>query len=239
MTLPPEPSFAPVGNPIEDWQPPPVPGHETLEGRYCRVAPLDVAIHGGALFNAWQADDASRWVYLGGRPFDDRKDCLEWLSHQAASRDPAFMALIDRYSDQALGVAAWLNIASEHGTIELRHLSFSTKMARTRVATEALHLLIDHALALGYRRVEWKCDALNAPSRRAAARLGFRFEGLFRQHRIVQGRNRDTAWYALLDHEWPAVAYAHRQWLLPGNFDNTGRQRIALSTLTAHALQET
>ncbi|WP_438765792.1 GNAT family N-acetyltransferase [Kushneria sp. TE3] len=238
MTLPPEPSPAPVGNPIEDWQPPPVPGPETLEGHYCRVVPLSATDHGEALFNAWQADDESRWIYLGGRPFTDRNSCLEWLSRQAVSCDPMFMALVDQDSDRALGVAAWLNITPEHGTIELGHLSFSTKMAGTRMATEALHLLIDHAFTLGYRRVAWKCDALNAPSRRAAQRLGFRFEGLFRQHRVVQGRNRDTSWFALLDHEWPAIACAHRQWLAPDNFDAQGRQQQALSRLTARVLQE-
>ncbi|ART63457.1 GNAT family N-acetyltransferase [Kushneria marisflavi] len=226
-------SSPPTGALIHDWQPPPMPGHDTLKGRYCRVAPLNVATHGEALFNAWQKDDASRWVYLGGRPFHDRDSCLEWLAGRAISRDPTFLALIDRERDQAMGVAAWLNIACEHGTLELGHLNLSGQMARTRMATEALHLLIAHAFSLGYRRVEWKCDALNAPSRRAAERLGFRHEGLFRQHRVVCGRNRDTTWYALLDHEWPPVADAHRQWLMPDNFDDTGYQSVALSTLTA------
>ncbi|MFC0336869.1 Acetyltransferase (GNAT) domain-containing protein [Kushneria avicenniae] len=231
------PANTPVGHPLAGWQPPPSPSHDTLTGRYCRVAPLNVTSHGDALFNAWQADAPSRWVYLGGRPFDDRDGCLEWLSHRAISHDPMFMALINLERDQALGVAAWLDIAPEHGTIELGHLSFSGQMARTRMATKALHLLIDHAFSLGYRRVAWKCDALNAPSQRAASRLGFRFEGIFRQHRVVCGRNRDTAWYALLDHEWPAMARAHRQWPMPDNFDDTGRQRVALSVLTAHEAQ--
>lgn len=229
----------PVGHRLDGWRPPPMPEQSTLTGRYCRVAPLNVTAHGDALFNAWQADDASRWVYLGGRPFNDRDGCLEWLSHRAHSRDPMFMALINQDRDQALGVAAWLDIAPEHGSIELGHLSFSTRMARSPMATEALHLMIDHAFSLGYRRVAWKCDALNASSRRAAERLGFQFEGLFRQHRVVCGRNRDTAWYSLLDHEWPAMARAHRQWLMPDNFDDTGQQRVALSTLTAHEDQGT
>ncbi|ARS52236.1 GNAT family N-acetyltransferase [Kushneria konosiri] len=233
MTISRESEAIPRGPLIDGWQPPPLPGNDTLIGRYCRVAPLNVAAHGDALFNAWQADDASRWVYLGGRPFHDCSSCLEWLSHQATSRDPTFLALIDRDRDQALGVAAWLNIACEHGSVELGHLSFSTRMARCRMATEALHLLIDHAFKLGYRRVEWKCDALNGPSRRAAERLGFRPEGTFRQHRVVCGRNRDTIWYSLLDHEWPSLADAHRQWLMPDNFDDMGHQGVALSTLTA------
>ncbi|WP_299258054.1 GNAT family protein [uncultured Kushneria sp.] len=227
----PSPSATPTGPLIHDWQPPSLPGHDTLSGRYCRVAPLNVATQGEALFNAWQKDDASRWVYLGGRPFHDRNSCLEWLTRQATSRDPLFMMLIDQDHDQALGVAAWLNMTPAHGTIELGHLSFSTRMACTRMATEALHLLIDHAFTLGYRRVEWKCDALNAPSRRAAERLGFRLEGLFRQHRVVCGRNRDTAWFSLLDHEWPLIADAHRQWLAPDNFDAHGAQRQALSQM--------
>ncbi len=226
------PSATPTGPLIHDWQPPSLPGNDTLAGRYCRIAPLNVAAHGEALFNAWQTDDATRWVYLGGRPFNDRSSCLEWLADRATSHDPTFMALIDQDRDQALGVAAWLNITPVHGTIELGHLSFSGQMARTCMATEALHLLIDHAFALGYRRVEWKCDALNAPSGRAAERLGFRFEGVFRQHRVVCGRNRDTAWFSILDHEWPAIARAHRQWLMPGNFDAQGHQRLKLSILT-------
>ena len=233
MTSPVEPRTAPVGEQISDWQPPNLPERTPIEGRYCRVVPLNAADHGQALFDAWQADDASRWVYLGGRPFDDQKGCLQWIEHQAALRDPMFMAFIDRDSDRALGVAAWLNLTPEHGAIEVGHLSFSTLMARTRMATEALHLLINHAFVLGYRRVEWKCDALNAPSRRAAERLGFRLEGVFRQHRVVQGRNRDTAWFSILDHEWPAIARTHGQWLAPDNFDAHGTQRQALSQMTA------
>lgn len=238
MTASFEPAVTLVGERVIDWQPPNLPERPPLEGRYCRVAALNATDHGQALFDAWQADDASRWVYLGGRPFDDQKSCLQWIGQQATLRDPMFMALIDQDRDQALGIAAWLNMTPEHGSIELGHLSFSTLMAGTPMATEALHLLINHAFALGYRRVEWKCDALNAPSRRAARRLGFRLEGLFRQHRVVQGHNRDTAWFSILDHEWPVIARAHGQWLAPNNFDAHGTQRQAMSQMMADAMGE-
>lgn len=223
----------PLGPSVNDWQPPRPPSGKRLSGHDCRIAPLNVAAHGNALFNAWQNEDASRWVYLGGRPFSDRDSCQRWLSTCMADDDPYFMAIIEQHRAQAQGIAAWLNIIPAHGTLELGYLHFSMEMARTRMATEALYLLIDHAFSLGYRRVEWKCDALNAPSRRAAERLGFRFEGTFYKHRVVQGRNRDTAWFALLDHQWPTLAACHRQWLAPDNFDTRGRQRQALSQMIA------
>ncbi|OHV08648.1 GNAT family N-acetyltransferase [Kushneria phosphatilytica] len=229
----------PVGFAVPDWQPPPHPGPPRLAGSYCRIEPLEASRHSDALFQSWQSSEEckARWVYLGGCPFDDLPGCRKWLAHQAANDDPAFMAIIDAASHQATGTAAYLNIVAEHGTIELGHLSFSSRLARTPAATEALYLLMRHAFALGYRRLEWKCDALNVPSRRAAERLGFSFEGIFHQHRVVQGHNRDSAWFALLDHQWPRLVPCFRQWLAPENFDAGGRQHTALSTLTAAALQ--
>ncbi|WP_442486855.1 GNAT family N-acetyltransferase [Halomonas litopenaei] len=238
----------PVGRAVEDWRAPAEkPGRGVLTGRHCRLEPLSAERHGPSLWRAWQAPDIAtsqdgdaraRWTYLGGRPFDDLAGCQRWLASQARRSDPAFMAVIDADSGQALGVASWLNLVPEQGTIELGHLSFSAVLSRTRIATEALVMMASHAFALGYRRLEWKCDALNAPSRRAAERLGFTFEGVFRQHRVVAGRNRDTAWFSLLDHEWRRLEPVYRRWLSPDNFNDKGRQRSSLSTLIQSSLLE-
>ena len=232
----------PVGPDIDGWQPPPTPRAETLEGRFCRLEPLDPARHASALWQAWQMPDPAvgndheakaRWTYLGGRGFDDEAGCRRWLETMTASDDPHCYAIIDSADDQAVGMATYLRIVPVDGSIEIGHLNFSPRMARTPISSEALMLLIRHVFELGYRRVEWKCDALNAPSRRAAEHLGFRFEGIFRQHRVVNGRNRDTAWFSILDGEWPAIRECHRRWLAPDNFDAGGRQRQSLSTMTA------
>ncbi|WP_110630166.1 GNAT family N-acetyltransferase [Salinicola salarius] len=232
----------PVGPVIDGWQPPPAPRAEILEGRFCRLEPLDVSAHAPTLWRAWQPSDPdiaddhdgkARWTYLGGRGFDDEAGCRRWLKTMTASDDPHCYAIIDPADDQAVGMATYLRIVPVDGSIEIGHLNFSPRMARTPISSEALMLLIRHVFELGYRRVEWKCDALNAPSRRAAERLGFRFEGIFRQHRVVNGRNRDTAWFSILDGEWPAIRECHRRWLAPDNFDAGGRQRQSLSTMTA------
>ncbi|OHZ04890.1 GNAT family protein [Salinicola sp. MIT1003] len=232
----------PVGPDIDGWQPPPTPRAEILEGRFCRLEPLDVSAHAPTLWRAWQPSDPdiaddhdgkARWTYLGGRGFDGEAGCRRWLETMTASDDPHCYAIIDPADDQAVGMATYLRIVPVDGSIEIGHLNFSPRMARTPISSEALMLLIRHVFELGYRRVEWKCDALNAPSLRAAARLGFRFEGIFRQHRVVNGRNRDTAWFSILDGEWPAIRECHRRWLAPDNFDADGRQRQSLSTMTA------
>lgn len=235
----------PVGGPVPGWQGAKSLTSVTLTGQRVRLEPLDADRHVDALFTAWQAPNAApetrdalaaRWTYLGGRPFDDRPGCHAWLAERAASADPRFYAIVDAASGQAQGVAAYLNIVPEHGSIEVGHLHFSPRLARTTAATEAMVLMMGHAFALGYRRYEWKCDALNAPSRRAAERLGFRFEGIFRQHRVVQGRNRDTAWFSVLDGDWPALERAFARWLAPDNFDPQGRQHRPLGELTEAAL---
>lgn len=229
----------PVGPAVAGWRPPSVPGDAVLHGRTARIEPLAAARHASSLWAAWSrpdpacpgdTDGAARWTYLGGRPFADETGCRDWLECQSIQRDPRFLAVVDAATGEALGTLAWLNIVPEHGTIEIGHVSFSSRLSRTTLASEALYLLMREAFSLGYRRLEWKCDALNAPSRRAAERLGFRFEGVFRQHRVVREHNRDTAWYALLDGEWPAIENAFREWLAPDNFDVDGRQRQSLST---------
>ncbi|TFH88536.1 N-acetyltransferase [Billgrantia azerbaijanica] len=236
----------PVGHRVADWRGALYPAPEPMTGRRVRVEPLDVERHADALHAAFLAPSDTpgegreeRWTYLGGRPFDNVAQYRDWLAGRAASRDPSFYAIVETASGQALGLAAYLRIEPDHGVIEVGHLHFSPRLKRTPAATEAMALMMRRAFALGYRRYEWKCDALNAPSRRAAERLGFRFEGVFRQHRVVAGRNRDTAWFSILDSEWPAQEHAFTRWLSPDNFDDRGRQRLALTTLTAQLSRDT
>ncbi len=222
----------PVGDPLPDWTPPLAPTAKPLIGRYCRLEPLDAARHGAALFAAFAADSAgANWTYLPYGPFVDEAAFTAWLASVAGGSDPLFFAVIDA-GGQACGIVSYLRITPAHGCIEIGHLHFSEALKHTPAATEALWLLLREAFALGYRRVEWKCNALNAPSRRAAQRLGFSFEGVFRQANVSKGRNRDTAWYGMIDADWPALAAAFDQWLAPDNFDAAGRQRASLSALT-------
>ena len=199
-----------------------------------RLEPLSEA-HADSLSRAF-ADDAL-WRYMGVGPFDDRASFSAWLDGAAAGQDPMFFAIaprmeIDGEPAPAAGVLSYLRINAAHGVIEIGHLVFAPRLQRSAAATEAVSTLIDHAFDLGYRRVEWKCNALNTASRRAAARYGFQFEGVFRQAMVVKGRNRDTAWFSIIEGEWPAIKAAHQHWLEPANFDEDGRQRVALSTLT-------
>ncbi|MDI5986541.1 GNAT family protein [Halomonas sp. M4R5S39] len=233
----------PVGHPVAGWRGAAFPDPEPMTGRLVRVEPLDVDRHAPSLYTALLDPNTTpgegleaRWTYLGGRPFDNIAQYRDWLGGRAASRDPSFHAIVERASGEALGLAAYLRIEPEEGSIEVGHLHFTPRLKRSPAATEAMVLMMRRAFALGYRRYEWKCDALNAPSRRAAERLGFRFEGVFRQHRVVAGRNRDTAWFSILDGEWPTLESAFTRWLSPDNFDDRGHQRTALSTLTREAL---
>jgi RimJ/RimL family protein N-acetyltransferase len=204
-------------------------------GSYCRLERLDRARHARDLFEADQADAyGTSWTYLPYGPFPDASGYGAWLTEVTAQVDPYFLAVVDAEaasptSGRAVGVLSLLRVQPEAGSVEVGHIHFSPALQRRRAATEAHYLLgtyvFDH---LRYRRYEWKCDALNAPSRRAAERLGFQQEGIFRQSQVVKGRNRDTAWYAIIDDEWPAVRDAFRAWLAPDNFDEEGRQRSAL-----------
>jgi RimJ/RimL family protein N-acetyltransferase len=204
-----------------------------MEGRFCRVEPLDPERHGLALYAANALDTVGRnWTYLPYGPFRSFESYRDWLDQAAAGDDPLFFAIVDRETGRAAGVASYLRIMPESGSIEVGHLNFSPLLQRRPAATEAMFLIMELAFSLGYRRYEWKCDALNAPSRRAAQRLGFSYEGVFRQATVVKGRNRDTAWYAIIDREWPALRAAYEQWLSHANFDSEGLQRIRLSDLT-------
>ena len=226
----------PIGEPLPaGWMPPPAPSAVTLEGAFVRVEPLDPPAHARDLFEAGRADPTgASWTYLPDGPFESLDSFTGWLSGAAPGRDRLPFAFVDKTSDRALGFGSYLRIYPTAGSIEIGYIWLSPLLQRTPMSTEAMHLLMAHAFELGYRRYEWKCDALNAPSRRAAERLGFTFEGIFRQAIHYKGRNRDTAWYSITDDEWPAIREAQRAWLRPENFDADGRQRRSLETLRRH-----
>lgn len=211
------------------------PERAPLEGRLIRLEPLDAERHGRDLFaESHDESEAARrlWDYLAYGPFESEAAMTRWLADCAAQQDPLFYALVDRASGHAKGVASYLRITPAHGVIEIGHIWFSPSLQRSTAATEAIFLLIAHAFeGLGYRRVEWKCNALNEGSRAAARRFGFRYEGTFYRHQVVKGHNRDTAWYALIDEDWTRVGEAFRRWLAPENFDEAGRQRRRLYDL--------
>jgi RimJ/RimL family protein N-acetyltransferase len=223
----------PIGFGVPGWRPPARPPREPIVGRSCRLEPADPARHGAALFRANAADtDAHGWTYLPYGPFAHLEAYLEWMRATCLGDDPLFFAIVDTGTGEAVGLASYLRIDPANGSIEVGHLRFSPLLQRTPAATEAMYLMMKRAFDLGYRRYEWKCDALNAPSRAAARRLGLSFEGVFRQATVYKGRNRDTAWFAATDRDWPALAAAFTRWLAPENFDAEGRQRVRLSALT-------
>ena len=196
-----------------------------------RLEPLDPARHGDDLFEASRDADAT-WYYLPYGPFAGKEEFLAWLRERAPLDDPLAFTIIDRKVGAARGIETLMSIEPEHGSIEIGHIWLSPAIQRTRQATEAIYLLSRYAFdELGNRRYEWKCDAANAPSRRAAERYGFTFEGVFRQHRVVKGRNRDTAWYSITDSEWPSRRAAFEAWLAPDNFDAAGMQRRSLAEI--------
>lgn len=223
----------PIGQPLHGWQPPgPLP-ETPLEGRWCRLERLDAARHGADLWQAVAADAEGRnWTYLAYGPFAAEADYRAWLEQVAGKPDPFFHAVMDPGSGKAVGVASLMRIDPAAGTIEVGHIHYAPALQRTPAATEAMYLLMGRAFGLGYRRYEWKCDALNGPSRRAAERLGFRFEGIFRQATHYKGRNRDTAWFSVVDGEWPRLKAAFEAWLAPENFE-AGRQRQGLAEIRA------
>ncbi len=215
----------PVGAEVPGWRAPPPPGTAPMVGRYCTVEPLDVDRHAAALHAANRRDREGRnWTYLPYGPFESVDDYADWMRRTCLGPDPLFHAIVDHEHGAPGGVASYLRIAPEHGSIEVGHINLSPLLQRRRAATEAMYLMMAHAFGLGYRRYEWKCDALNAASRSAAQRLGFTFEGVFRQATVVKGRNRDTAWYSIVDTEWPARRAALEAWLDPANFEADGRQ---------------
>jgi len=227
-----------IGSPLPAWEPPPFPPREPMEGRFCRLEPLDPDRHAEALYTANAADaDGRSWTYLAYGPFATLASYREWMSATCLGDDPQFFAIIDTASGLPAGVASYLRITPASGSIEVGHIHYSPSLVRKPAATEAIFLMMKRAFELGYRRYEWKCDSLNAASRAAAQRLGLSFEGIFRQATVYKGRNRDTAWYAAIDAEWPDLRAAFQTWLAPTNFDATGRQRTRLSDLTRPILK--
>lgn len=220
----------PIGVPVDDWTPRPMPPRIALDGRFVRLEPIDPERHAIDLFEAYaEAPDGRDWTYLSVERIDDAKAYLTFVAAQAASVDPYHHAIVDLATGRAVGTAALMRIDPANGVIEVGHIAFSPRLQRTPGASEALYLLMYHAFeGLGYRRFEWKCDSLNAPSRRAAARYGFAFEGIFKQAVVTKGRNRDTAWYAMTDMDWPKTKSALEAWLDPANFDREGRQLLSL-----------
>lgn len=221
----------PVGVTLPDWESRPRPGRDILSGRYGRLEPLDVERHATGLFEAYAHDAAGAgWTYLPYGPFSGAEAFQSWAEEMARHDDPLFFAIVDAENRPA-GLASYLRINPNMGSIEVGHIHYSPLLQRTRSATEAMYLMAHRAFdELGYRRYEWKCDDLNAASRRAAERLGFTYEGTFRQDRIYKGRNRDTAWYSITDTEWPTVRTALEAWLDPSNFDEHGHQLTRLTT---------
>ncbi len=223
----------PIGQPVSDWRPASPPPRTVMEGRFCRLEPIDPDRHASDLFVAFRADEQHRnWTYLPYGPFEAEADFRDWMVGACLGDDPMFHAIVDGESDYAVGVASYLRIEPKIGVIETGHLHYSPHLQRRPAATEAMFLMMRRVFSeLGYRRYEWKCDVLNAPSRKAAERLGFRFEGIFRQATLYKGRNRDTAWYSILDKEWPLLEQAFSAWLDPVNFDDLEQQKTSLMAL--------
>jgi RimJ/RimL family protein N-acetyltransferase len=223
----------PIG-PLVDSHPAKRPERVTLDGRWVTLVPLDAAAHAEALYEGSNGDAAREavWAYLFDGPYSRRAEFRTNIEAKARSTDPLFFAVIDNVSRRVVGYQTFLRIDPPNRVIEVGNILYTPAMQRTAGATEAQYLFAKYVFdELGYRRYEWKCNAHNAPSRRAAERFGFTFEGIFRQHMIVKGRNRDTAWFAMLDGEWPARKAAYERWLAPDNFDSEGRQKVALSAL--------
>jgi RimJ/RimL family protein N-acetyltransferase len=225
----------PIGFDVPGWKPPPFPPHAILQGRYCRLEPLNAAHHSRDIYEA-QAEDVNgeRWTYSFHGPYAHFVDYEKWVQGVETSRDPQFYAIVDSASGRAVGSCAYMRIEPKHGVIEVGNIYFSPRLARTRAATEAIYLVLANAFDLGYRRFEWKCDSCNLPSRAAATRFGFTYEGMFRQAIVNKGRNRDTTWFAIIDSDWNGgLKGAYLRWLDAANFDSAGVQRQKLSELTA------
>ena len=223
----------PIGSPLPEWTARPRPPRTAIDGRFCTVEPVDPARHAAELHAAYLLDKEGRnWTYLPYGPFARFEEYRDWLERDSLGDDPLRHVIIARRSGRALGVASLMRFDAAAGVIEVGGINFAPPLQRTPAATEAMYLMMRRVFdELGYRRYEWKCDSLNAPSRAAAQRLGFRYEGMFRQATVTKGRNRDTCWYSILDSEWPALKPTFERWLDPNNFDTAGRQRRSLSSL--------
>lgn len=230
-------SERPLGERVA-WEPAASPEPVSLRGSHVLLRPVDADADAEPLHAVSHAPsgDATIWTYLPDGPYASPSELREMLAWAQATREAVYFTLVRLADERPLGIASYLRIKPEFGVIEIGHIWFGAPLQRTTAATEAVHLLARHAFDdLGYRRLEWKCNALNAASRRAAERFGFTFEGVFRKHQVVKGRNRDTAWYAMTDDEWPSVRTGFQSWLSPENFDAAGRQHRPLGELIAQA----
>ncbi len=223
-----------IGAPVADWTARPRPPTKPMQGRSCSAVPLRMD-HAAELFDAFSTDRENRiWTYLAYGPFASVAEVADWITATCLGEDPQFHAIVSAETGKALGVASFLRIEPAVGVIEVGHINFAPPLQRSVMATEAMYLMMRRVFdELGYRRYEWKCDALNARSMASARRLGFCFEGTFRQATIYKGRNRDTAWFSIIDSEWPQLKTAFETWLDPSNFDEAGRQRRSLADLRA------
>lgn len=221
----------PLGAVVADWTPPAVPRNDVLIGRYARLEPLSAENHAALLYRSFNGHDHV-WDYMPYGPFSSASQYHRWVRDAEGQGDPFFYAIKNSETGHWEGVASFLNIAPDAGSIEVGHINFSPALQRTRAATEAMYLMMKWAFEAGYRRYEWKCNALNAPSRRAGQRIGLSYEGVFRQASVVKGRNRDTAWFAAIDKEWPSLKEAFEAWLSPSNFTSQGIQIERLGDLT-------
>ncbi|MBP3127377.1 GNAT family protein [Thalassospira sp. ER-Se-21-Dark] len=231
MTTPHKDIFGkPVGHPVENWTGCAMPPRKDMIGSHVIVSPLDVARDATQLFDAnSKVPDGSRFAYLPTGPFADFTAYKAWLDGMNASNDPMLHTIIDKATDMAVGVAAFMRMDANNGVIEIGNINYAPALSKTIGGTEAMYLMMKRAFdELGYRRYEWKCDDQNAPSRAAATRYGFTYEGTFRNHMVYKGRNRDTAWFSVIVEEWPAVKAAFEAWLAPDNFDEAGKQRKRL-----------
>lgn len=221
-----------IGFPLPDWHACEPPSKACLEGEYCRLERLNPDKHAMDLFDAFGKDSSHRnWTYLPYGPFTTFEAFSQWLNQSAKGQDPLFYAVVNQQSGRAVGLASYLRITPDAGCIEVGHIHFSPLMQKTPVSTEAMYLMMKYVFdELGYRRYEWKCDNLNSPSKNAAQRLGFSFEGVFRQATVYKQRNRDTAWLSILDNEWPLARAGFEAWLSPENFDEVGQQIHSLRT---------
>ena len=223
----------PTGETIPNWTSRQFPPHTKMEGQYCSIDILDIEEHAENLFNAFTKDiNNNDWTYLPYGPFETQKEFEEWLQKECTGNDPLFHTIIDRNNNKPVGMASYLRINTNSGVIEVGHIHYSTLIQKKPIGTEVMYLMMKRIFdELKYRRYEWKCNALNIRSCNAARRLGFKFEGTFKQHMISKSRNRDSAWFAIIDKDWPRVKANFEKWLDKNNFNEDGSQKISLSSL--------
>jgi RimJ/RimL family protein N-acetyltransferase len=222
-----------LGSLVEKWTPRQKPAKTILQGKYCILEPIEINKHAAKLFDVLAIDNQGEsWTYLPYGPFDTFNEFKDWLVNTMSDNDTLLYAILDTKTQEPIGISGYLRMNLEHGVIEIGHLHFSALLKQTSLATEAIYLMLRHAFnEHGYRRCEWKCNDLNESSRRAAERFGFTFEGIFRQSYVFKNRNRDTAWFSIIDSEWPALKEKFEKWLHPNNFEASGKQILKLAEI--------